>query len=63
MKQLLCSSLLCFEIAMKFLPSMKRGRTEDLGEAACAPTGTSGVHALDAEGPDLLQSVKRYNLG
>ena len=53
MKQLLCSSLLCFEIAMKFLPSMKRGRTEDLGEAACAPTGTSGVHALDAEGVDL----------
>ena len=58
MKQLLCSSLLCFEIAMKFLPSMKRGRTENLGEAACGPTGTSGVHALDAEGSDLPQSAK-----
>ena len=58
MKQLLCSSLLCFEIAMKFLPSMKRGRTENLGEAACGPTGTSGVHALDAEGSDLPSSVK-----
>ena len=34
-----------------------------LGKPACGPTGTSGVHALDAEGPDLLQSVKRYNLG
>ena len=58
MKQLLCSSLLYFEIAMKFLPSMKRGRTENLGEAACGPTGTSGVHALDAEGSDLPSSVK-----
>ena len=58
MKQLLCSSLLCFEIAMKFLPSMKRGRTENLGEAACGLTGASGVHALDAEGSDLPQSAK-----
>ena len=58
MKQLLCSSLLCFEIAMKLFPSMKRGRTENLGEAACGPTGTSGVHALDAEGSDLPSSVK-----
>ena len=42
----------------RFFPSMKRGRTENLGEAACGPTGTSGVHALDAEDSDSVQSVK-----